>query len=349
MKKVNQLQFIAFVFMAMLFLALVKLGMLGMLLAGLLSFAMVTGLSSRLVKAGQDSTRSDLIASSVVAFSVIFILVGAGIGIAYGLKNAGDINVLLLKMSAILGDAKTVLPESISGLIPEKDTLLHKISEWLKEHASMLGTASAVTLKSFGLILLGVLIGAMVGVSEFNRKSSMGPISTLLLYQIDQLRDCFWRIVSAQIKISSLNAALTAVYLLVILPVLDIDLPLRKTMILITFLAGLLPVIGNLISNAIIVVISLSVSFNVAIGSLTFLVVVHKLEYFLNAKIVGAQINAKAWEILLVMILMERLFGVAGVISAPVLYAWLKSEWNKWDEQTETSETAQNITLPSPG
>jgi len=36
-----------------------------------------------------------------------------------------------------------------------------------------------------------------------------------------------------------------------------------------------------------------------AVGSLAFLVVIHKLEYFLNARIVGERIRAKAWEILL--------------------------------------------------
>ena len=45
--------------------------------------------------------------------------------------------------------------------------------------------------------------------------------------------------------------------------------------------------VGNLISNTVIVVVSLSHSLDVAIGSLAFLVVIHKLEYFVNARIVG--------------------------------------------------------------
>ena len=62
----------------------------------------------------------------------------------------------------------------------------------------------------------------------------------------------------------------------------------------VTFLAGLLPVIGNLISNTAIVVASLSVSLPIAIVSLLYLVVIHKLEYFLNARIIGARIQAAA-------------------------------------------------------
>jgi len=89
---------------------------------------------------------------------------------------------------------------------------------------------------------------------------------------------------------------------------------------------GLLPVVGNLVSNTIIVVVSLSVSLSVAIASLVFLVIIHKLEYFLNAHIVGTQIHARAWELLLVMLVMEAAFGIVGVIAAPIYYAYLKDE-----------------------
>jgi predicted PurR-regulated permease PerM len=59
----------------------------------------------------------------------------------------------------------------------------------------------------------------------------------------------------------------------------------------------------------------------------------HKLEYFVNARFIGQQINAKPHEILVTMLLMERLLGPAGVVAAPVFYAWLKSEWHRWDSK----------------
>jgi predicted PurR-regulated permease PerM len=97
-------------------------------------------------------------------------------------------------------------------------------------------------------------------------------------------------------------------------------------MILVTFVAGLLPVIGNLISNTVIVLVSLAYSPPVALASLTFLVVIHKLEYFLNARIVGARISAKAWELLLAMLVMEAAFGLPGLVAAPIYYAYVKDE-----------------------
>ncbi len=84
--------------------------------------------------------------------------------------------------------------------------------------------------------------------------------------------------------------------------------------------------VGNLISNAAIVLISLGVSPVAAGASLVFLVAIHKLEYFFNARIVGVRVQASAWELLSAMLAMEAVFGVAGLASAPVVYAWLKAE-----------------------
>ncbi|RYE38932.1 MAG: hypothetical protein EOP21_11415, partial [Hyphomicrobiales bacterium] len=83
---------------------------------------------------------------------------------------------------------------------------------------------------------------------------------------------------------------------------------------------------GNLISNTVLVVVGLSHSLHTAVASLVFLVTIHKLEYFLNAKIIGHHIDARAWELLAAMLVMEAVFGVPGVIAAPVLYAYLKRE-----------------------
>ncbi|MDO9190735.1 MAG: hypothetical protein Q7U24_12740, partial [Sulfurimicrobium sp.] len=121
-------------------------------------------------------------------------------------------------------------------------------------------------------------------------------------------------------------ALFTAIYLVVVLPLFGVNLPLVKTLIIITFLAGLLPVVGNLISNSVIVIVSLGQSLQVAIASLLFLIVIHKLEYFLNARIIGTQIRSQAWELLLAMLAMEAAFGLMGVVAAPIYYAYLKSE-----------------------
>lgn len=46
----------------------------------------------------------------------------------------------------------------------------------------------------------------------------------------------------------------------------------------------------------------------------------------MNARIVGHQVQATAWELLSAMLFMEAAFGVVGLVAAPVVYAWLKAE-----------------------
>jgi len=60
--------------------------------------------------------------------------------------------------------------------------------------------------------------------------------------------------------------------------------------------------------------------------SLLFLVVIHKLEYFLNAHMIGTQVHAHAWELLLAMLVMEAAFGLPGLVAAPIYYAYAKDE-----------------------
>ena len=140
------------------------------------------------------------------------------------------------------------------------------------------------------------------------------------------LTTAFDKVVFAQVKISALNTALTAIYLLVALPLFGIHLPMATLLILLTFAVGMLPVVGNLVSNTVIVVISLGVSPLVGVASLLFLVLIHKAEYFMNARIVGHEVQATAWELLSAMLLLEAAFGIVGLVAAPVVYALLKAE-----------------------
>ena len=98
-------------------------------------------------------------------------------------------------------------------------------------------------------------------------------------------------------------------------------------MIAVTFFAGLLPVVGNLISNTAIFITGLSISIYAALFALIFLVVIrHSFEYFFNARIVGSSIYARAWELLVAMLVMEVAFGISGLVIAPIYYAYVKRE-----------------------
>lgn len=130
----------------------------------------------------------------------------------------------------------------------------------------------------------------------------------------------FATIMGAQVTIAAINTVLTGVYVLVM------GLPHAVVIVGVTFLCGMLPVVGNLISNAIMVCIAFTVSPREALFALIFLVVVHKLEYFLNGKIIGHRIHLPIWLILLALIVGEKTMGVTGMILAPVVFLYARAE-----------------------
>jgi predicted PurR-regulated permease PerM len=130
----------------------------------------------------------------------------------------------------------------------------------------------------------------------------------------------FATVMGAQITISLINTALTAIFLMAV------HMPHTGLLIAVTFLCGLVPIVGNLLSNTIIVFVALTVSLKLAISALVFLVVIHKLEYLLNSKIIGDRIRNPVWLTLIALILGERLMGIPGLILAPVVLNYLRVE-----------------------
>ncbi len=133
----------------------------------------------------------------------------------------------------------------------------------------------------------------------------------------------FSTVMGAQIAISAINTLLTAIF------VLAMDMPHPVIIIGVTFSCGLVPVIGNLVSNTIITIIGFTVSPQMALIALLFLIVIHKLEYFLNSRIIGSRIRTPVWLMLLGLIVGERTMGLCGMILAPVLLYYLKVETAK--------------------
>jgi predicted PurR-regulated permease PerM len=140
------------------------------------------------------------------------------------------------------------------------------------------------------------------------------------------LADAFGDVFAAQLRISFINSGLTAVYLLGVLPMFGYHVPLSPTLVGFTFFASLIPIIGNLLSNAAITVAALTVGIWIGVASLGFLIVIHKLEYFLNARIVGGRTNVPTYTMLGAMVVLEAAFGMGGLVAAPVYAAWLTRE-----------------------
>ncbi len=266
-------------------------------------------------------------ALAVVAVCVITGLTWACAAVWSFIGSSHGMAALLATVVDTLGTLRGTLPEQVAELLPTTiEDLRQQLIEMVGTHMQKISVVGMEGLKVFAHILLGMVVGGMAAVHHFREHDVVPPFVAALRCRLRILATAFDKVVFAQVKISGLNAVLTAVYLLGILPALGIHLPMAGLLVLLTFAVGMLPVVGNLVSNTVIVVISLGVSPLVGAASLLFLVLIHKAEYFMNARIVGHEVQATAWELLAAMLLMEAVFGIVGLVAAPVVYAWLKAE-----------------------
>lgn len=327
MSTIQKFDIATYILMALLMWLVIDVQLLPSVLLGLLVFELVHVITP-FIEQHLPGKMAKWLAVMLLAACVIGLLVSLGMGILTLVRSdTGGFSALIDQLAKIIEDSRKILPLWLNDRLPDDAiTLQHMVTNWLREHSAdwqLLGTEAGHHLAH---MLIAMVIGSMVALHDVGHNASYQPFAYSLFTRIRLFADAFKNIVFAQVKISALNASLTGLYLMVILPLSGVHLPFTKTMVMITFLVGLLPVIGNLISNTVIVIVSTSHSFLIAVWSLVFLVVVHKLEYFLNARIVGGQIRAHAWELLVAMLLMEATFGLTGIVAAPVYYAYIKSE-----------------------
>ncbi len=197
-----------------------------------------------------------------------------------------------------------------------------------------LGKYVRVATKEFLFLVIGIVIAVSVFMNpRFEARRVTGrPKADLYNFYTSRIQDrfsSFYRsfelVMGAQIIISAINAALTSIF------VVAVNLPYASLVIILTFVCGLIPIVGNLISNTIIIGIAFTVSPHLAGWALAFLVVIHKLEYFLNSRIIGGRLDHPMWLMLLSMVIGERLMGISGVVLAPVILSFAKVELKKFE------------------
>jgi predicted PurR-regulated permease PerM len=311
----------AWTLMGLGLLAVLHLHLLPALLAGLLVHSLIHTLARKIAGKSLSHHRAKLVAVSLIAL-VIIGATGALILLLLAFLHGklGHLPYLLDHMASIIESARNRYGWQ---WIPATDALKEFLAHAFREHSGEIQRTGGEVGRALVHALVGIVIGA---VTAFETGRPERPLAVSLNERLRRLSEAFQRVVFAQVRISLLNTTVTAVYLLVALPLFHVKLPLQKTLVIITFVFGLIPVIGNLLSNTAIVVISMGTSVPVAISSLVYLMAIHKLEYFLNARIVGHEIRAAAWELLIVMLLFESAFGIGGVVAAPIIYAYVKGE-----------------------
>lgn len=302
----------------------------GALVAGLLTYTILHRSAGLLRGPRVSHGVAKFVAASVlglVAAAATAAVVAFVVGFARG--RVGDLPGLVHRAAETVDNLRAQL-QGLGVPAPwleklDDSVLTEAVSAWLREHGGVLTHAG----REAGVAVIHALVGIVLGLILFFRAHdgpAPGPLALALDERAGHFAAAFDGVVMAQVEVSALNTAVTALYLLVILPLFGAGLPFTGTLIGLTFLAGLLPLVGNIISVGAIVAVALGLSLKVAIVSLVFFLVVHKLLYFVNARIVGARIGAASWEILLAMLTLEAAFGMMGLVLAPILYAYVKRE-----------------------
>ena len=232
---------------------------------------------------------------------------------------------LLNYLARTVLELRLKLPADMASHLPEGVADIQRtIAAYLGAKAGALAMAGRAWLAGVLFAYVGLLIGALAAVRP--PVVAVGPLAQQLKLRICLFGEAFRQIVAAQFWIAAFNTLLTALFLLFLLPLWDLRLPYTPVLITFTFVAGLVPIVGNLVCNVVMTLVGLSVSTVAAAACLGFLVLIHKAEYVINAKVVGSRTHMGVWELLSVMFVAEAVFGPAGLVAAPLFYAYLKKE-----------------------
>ena len=162
------------------------------------------------------------------------------------------------------------------------------------------------------------------GVFGRRPKSLMNFFYRFVIARVRVFYYYFRRVMGGQIIISGINTGISTIV------IFALGLPYPFLLIGAVFVFGLLPVAGNLISNTILTVMAF-----VTIGPwgaaicLGLLIGVHKLEYFLNSKIIGDIVHMPMFVTLTSLVVCEVLFGIVGLMLAIPLILFLRHEFEQ--------------------
>ena len=301
-------------------------GLLAGLLCLCLGFVTTRWLGRQLARFGGRSATTKAWAAVIVGLLPIVLLAIAVPRIRSLVLDApAQYRELLNFLSLTVFELRDKLPADIAAQLPEGAAdIQREVASYLASKAGALANTGRIWITGLLLAFIGLLIGVLAATRPALLRER--PLTHALVMRTNRFGATFAQIVAAQFWIALFNTCLTGIFLLVVLPIFATRLPYTNALLLLTFVAGLIPIVGNLICNTVLTLVGLSVSWTVALACLIFLIAIHKMEYFINAKIIGDRTHMSAWELLAAMFVMEAIFGPAGLVAAPLFYAYAKSE-----------------------
>ncbi len=287
------------------------------LLAGIFSYTLI------------DSTHRGLARWMPVSYArwlalLIFVVAGGLMAWMFARFLHRSLTTIPAILSAAMPKLNEALPHyGIDLPFENMNELRRAIIDGLKENTSGITQVGGILTKRFFHLLVGIFVAVLCFMSESRRDYRANLYDAVAKEFNERVRlfmQSFERVLGAQVVISGINTFFTALFLW------GLNFPHVTYLVPATFILGILPVVGNLLSNAIIVGTALTISPRDAVFALLFLVTIHKGEYFLNSKIVGGSIQAPMWQTLLGILIGDAIMGIPGIILAPALLHYVREE-----------------------
>lgn len=272
--------------------------------------------------------------TAVVAAAIVLLGICLNSGVRFVLATMTQQGPQLVEEALRnLNSVTASLPQAIKEHIPGKPSELFRMiskddSDFVGYIRSFGGASFFIFLQFVFALILGVSAALMVPSPAAGGPSK--PLADAWLETLERYVRCFTLLMGAQVYVSIWNTFCTAVFIYGILPAFDVVLPFRELLLMFTAVASLIPAAGNIMANTLILVLTIRYGVFVALGSVMYLFIIHKLEYFVNGYIIGRNVRASVPEMLIAIILGEVAFGLPGLITAPVTYAFLKMHWQRW-------------------
>lgn len=258
MKLLNDRQSIIASYLLMLiFLSLlIPLHLLASFFAGFVVFEIINSLGS-ITERYIDGQRARLTISIILAIFIISLIVLSITGlisfVQHDLQGAG-INAISDQVDQTLQKLQLEVAQYIPGFIPYSLTeLKDQTFDLIKDNLSTLKSTGTGFLHNLATMLIGMIVGILVSLNQLRPQPDQPEFKRAMITRIENLSSSFKNVVFAQFKISLINTFLFLIFSHLILPVFDIHLPFANTLVILTFIFGLIPIVGNLLSNTIIV------------------------------------------------------------------------------------------------
>lgn len=260
--------------------------------------------------------------SRLVSLSIVVALTVGTLGLT-AMVSAG-------RLVELVKETRETLPERIAAV--RENPLFLQLqphlpdTEQLVESAQHYATNVAKSAAELGHLVIYAIIGLVLAIVYFLDeerlrafRGSLAPDSLFgtLTRWGEHVAEAVSLTVQLQFIVAAFNALLTLPVLLII------GVPHVPMLMLLIFVSGLIPVVGNLISGAVLSLVAYQTKGFLGVGlfiGLTF--VLHKIEsYFLNPRLAARHVPLPGFVLILSLIAWEHLLGFVGLfVSFPFLF-----------------------------